>query len=316
MRFFLLMVAAFKRNVHCIDQAMFYKTLSVANNALQFGREETGKLENDDDYSGYFHLLDRHIGPSPMLRHDLIVRCREAIKKKYPHFFDKPFITLLLRQKGLQKEHSTAFRSSGPQENYQAAVQFATENGWHIVGTGETDHRIFGNIPGYFDFGKTGIPPQLMNVFLLTQCRLFVGQISGPYLLPSSCGIQCIITDAMPHRLGVFGRDHLVIHKRLQSRRENRTLSLVEIFREHKDLAFGYNFGKKGITILPNTPEEILEAVQEGISILEGQFTLSSEDDELIKKFRLLPSAGMHLLFQANRPSLAILHRLREQRLL
>ena len=315
-RFFLLLISAFSPKVHVIDRPMIYRTLSIAHGKLSVGREEKGIVEQDDDYSGYFRLLDAAIGKSPALPEEFISRCKKAITQAVPHFFERPFVLLLLREKGMGGEFSNAFRSCGSQQNYREAVQYLTEHNYSVVGSGETNHEVFRDIPGYFSLSDANLPPGLLNVFLLTQCRLFIGQMSGAYILPSSCGILCLITDALSHRLGAAGQQNIMLYKHLRERTTGKILSLAEIYKEHKDLAFGYHFKEKNIEILPNTPEEILLSVQECLGILEGNLRFSEEDKRLIEEFRKLPSEGMHLKFLGNRTSLHILRKMKAQNLL
>lgn len=313
LRFVLLLISGIFSKFHVIEQINIYKTLSVAENRLMLGVEEKGRLIKDADWTGYIRLLRDKIGRMPEMPDSLVNRCKKAILKNFPHFFDKKFAIILLRKKGFGSEFSNEFRSAGPHENYRDAVKFLTQHGYNVVGTGETQHKYFCDISGYYSLEDVDIDKDLLNLFLLMHCSFFIGQMSGAYILPSSCGILCLITDSMSYRLGTFGDQNIILFKHLRDKNLARILSIVEVFRQHKDLAFGYNFKKKNIEIEPDTPEEILEAVQECVGIIEGRFRTSDEDKKLIEKFRELPSPEMHLYYQRNRPPLFTLRKLKNE---
>ncbi len=316
MRFYVHLIAGWSKRLHVIDRLTVYNTLSLAHNSLRFGNEESDKIELSHDHTGYCRLVESGIGQAPVLPKLLLTRCQDAIRSHSSNFFDKPFVTLLLREKGVGKGMITKFRSAGPHQNYRNAVSWLTQNGYHVVGTGETRHEVFRDIPGYFSLENIDLPLSLLNVYLLSECRLFIGQMSGGYMLPSSRNILCLITDALSHRLATFRRDNILLFKHLRQRDTGKFLSLVDIYRDHRDLALGYHFKKKNIDIVPNTPEEILSAVQECIAIIEGKFTPTEEEKELIELFHQFPFEGMHLKFLRNRTTLQTLRDLRQQGLL
>ncbi|MBI4994115.1 TIGR04372 family glycosyltransferase [Candidatus Peregrinibacteria bacterium] len=313
LRFFIMVITAFFSKKQAITFFDVYRTISMAENKLQIGIEEKNILVKDADWTGYIRLLREKIGRNPCLPNNLINICKTKISQKYRDFSSKPFVVLLLRSKGISGDLNSSFRSSGCQLNYIAAVKYLTANGYHVVGTGETQHSHFKNINGYFQSDNVDLDKKLLNVFLLTNCSLFIGQMSGSYILPSSCGILCLLCDVMSYRLGAFGDQNIVLYKHLRDGTTEKILSIVDIFRNHQDLAFGYNFKKKNVLIEPNTSDEILEAIKECVEILEGKFHMSDEDKLLCEKFKQLPSPEMHLYYQQNRMPMFVLRKMKEE---
>ncbi len=313
LRFALLVLSGITRKFQVIEHANIYKTLSVANGNIFVGREEEGVLERYVDWTGYLRLLRDGIGKKPQLPDALIADCRRAILQVHPDFFDRPFVTMLLREKGRSGAFDNAMRCVGRQEHYIAATAYLTTHGYRVVGTGETNHTHFTSISGYYTMQGVQLPEKLLNLFLLMHCTFFIGQQAGPYTLLNSCGIPCCITDALPHRLGTFAEEDIILFKRLRIRGHDHPLSLVDIFTAHQDLAYGYHFKKKNILIEPNSSEEILEAVKEMVSRLASTPVLSSEDTVLCKKFLELPAEGMPLRYQRNRTSLHVLRQMKDE---
>ncbi|QWR77070.1 TIGR04372 family glycosyltransferase [Candidatus Magnetomonas plexicatena] len=191
------------------------------------------------------------------------------------------------------------------------AVKYLTENGYHVVGTGETDHRVFSGIKGYYSFENLKISYDMINLFSLMSCFLFIGQNSGPFFLSTSCTIPCLLTDTAPHCEGPVEADDIILYKTLCL--NGKPLSLVEIYRKHEDLAFWRYQGNDGLTLESNTETEILEAVKETIARINGTLVMSEEDELLCEKFRELPSKEMPLSYTGNRTSLHILRQIKEE---
>ena len=239
--------------------------------------------------------------------------CRKAISARHPEFFDRPFITILLREKGKGGTLDDSFRCSGPQENYLPAVREMVAAGYNVLGTGETVHGKFKDEPGYYSLRDVDVPGPVLNLFALMRCSLFVGQQSGPHILPNSCAIPCLICDAMPYRIGTFIAEDIILFKELRRKSDGKLLSYVDVFRDHPDLAYGYNFAAKGIEIEPNTPEDILAATREALALLRGENPVGPEEADLIERFRLLPEERMTLRYHRTRPPLFMLRRLKDQ---
>jgi putative glycosyltransferase (TIGR04372 family) len=295
-----------------LDYEEVRRTHSLARQALRcYG--ENGQLERAWDLTGYSQVLGERLGRAPMLPVALADRCRAAITRRYPDFFIKPFVTLLLRGKGKHGASHDAFRCVGDQHAYVDAVRYLTARGYHVVGSGETRHAVFSSIEGYFAFDGIDAPRELLNLYLLTHCVLFIGQQSGPHALPNAVGIPCCIVDAMPYSMGTFCADDLILFKPLRERATGRTLTIVEIFREKPLLAHGGGFEEHGIEVGNCAATDIRAAVKESIASIEKRLELTADDQRLCSAFRELPADDMRLYYQGNRPPLFVLRRERDE---
>lgn len=313
-RFVFLVLSVLTNRFQVIEHLkLVYKTLSVAKDKLLVGREDSGRLDRYNDYTGYLYLLHNNIGQPPALPDNLATRCIKAIQQKYPDFFEKQLVAVLLRKKGDGSSLSDSFRCAGPHKNYQQAIEYLTSCGYNVVGLGETEHQFFSNIPGYYSLSEVKVDLQLLNIFIIMKCILFIGQQSGPYVLANSCNISCLITDAMPYRVGTFNKDDLIMFKHLRLESSKRYLSVVEVFKHHKDLVYGYHFSKKRIIIEPNDPQELLAATKEMVAVLRNELKLTAGDQILIDKFNRLPSQHTSLFYQRNRLPLFMLRQMRDE---
>ena len=302
LRFWAFLLAAVIPRLQVVERLSIYRTISLAaGHRIEAGDPDSNELVEALDYTGYVRLLRDGVGRDATLPAELRDQARAAIAAAYPEFFSRPFVTLTFRRKGGGLELHTAIRDAGPAENYVPAVRWLTENGFHVVPWGD-DSGAFDGIAGVYSLERADLPRDVLNLFVFAEAALFIGQQSGAPVLANACGVPGVLTDALPHRYGTFQRDDLVLFKRL--RKGGRTLSLVEIYRDHPDLAQGYNFEAKGIEIVDNTPEEILETVKEAAALARGELELSEEDERLAELFRGLPAASMPIAYHGNRPPL------------
>jgi putative glycosyltransferase (TIGR04372 family) len=312
LRFFTLLTAAARLRHFVIDRVQVYSTLALAQETLLVGKPDEGRTEPTIDYTGYVRLLNDGVGRDARLPPELLGEARRGISARHPAFFERPFVALTLRSKGRGLELHTALRDAGPAENYAPAVRWLAENGYHVVPWGEAADA-FRDIPGVYPLDDVDLDPRVLNLFVFTACAFFVGQQSGAPVLAGSAGVPCVIVDAFPYSHGTFRRGDVILFKGLRERDSGRELSLVETYRDHPDLALGYNLDQKRVNVVPNTPEEILDAVQEGAAAVEGRLAPTEEDELLAELFRRLPAPHMHLAYHRNRPTLSVLRRLKDE---
>ena len=313
LRFWLLLLSGVTNRFTVVDRSAVYQTLSLADGGLLGSDRDGTRIEPASDITGYVRLLRDGTGRAPALPAELADSCRRRIEERHPSFFARPFVTLALREKGRDEPFDSAVRCCGPQENYRPAVRFLTENGYHVIGAAETRDEIFTDLPGYFGLGDVGLPRELVDIFSLTKCALLVGQISGPICLANTTGVPCVVSDTMPYRFGTFAPDDILVFKNLRVAATGRPLSLVEIYVDRPELAYGVGLAESGVLIEPSTPEEILAGVEEVVARVEGRLQLTQEDEALIERFREIVPAQMLLSYLGNRPSLSALRAVRSE---
>jgi putative glycosyltransferase (TIGR04372 family) len=311
LRFFTLLTAALRPRRYVIELFQVYSTVALAQETLLVGEPDAGRSVPTIDYTGYVRLLNDGVGRDASLPADLLDESRRSIAARHPEFLERPFVALTFRSKGRGLELQTALRDAGPRENYMPAVRWLTENGYHVVPWG--DAGAFRDLPGVYALDDVDLDPRVLNLFVFTECAFFVGQQSGAPVLAGSAGVPCVIVDAFPYSHGTFRRGDVILFKRLRERDSGRELSLVETYRDHPDLALGYNLDEKRVDVVPNTPGEILDAVQEGAAAVEGRLVQTDEDELLAELFRGLPAPHMHLAYHRNRTTLSALRRLKDE---
>ena len=304
LRFFTFLAAGLVPRLQVAERESVYRTVSLAaGERIEAGDPDANQLVEALDYTGYVRLLHDGVGRDAALPNDARERVRAAIAAAYPDFFERPFVTLSFRRKGSGLEAHTAIRDAGPPENYAPAVRWLAENGFHVVLWGDEPAALT-EIDGVYTLDRAAVPREELNLFVFADCKLFVGQQSGAPVLANALGVPVLLTDAIPHRYGTFRREDVVLFKRLRERESGRVLSLAEIYRDHPDLAQGYNYDGKRVEIVDNTAEEILDAVREAAALARRELALTDEDERLAAAFRALPGPGLPIAYHANRPPL------------
>ncbi len=136
------------------------------------------------------------------------------------------------------------------------------------------------------------------DVFLLADCRFFVGCTSGPADVVNAFGVPSIKVNTLQLGLQAACNHDLFIPKLFLSRRSGRLLTMVEIL-EHYGTACGpdpSDIAALGVDMIDNTPEEIEAVVCEMIERLDGAAVDIEPWEEAaqrrLREFRQDPGVG------------------------
>ena len=314
LHYVLMLYASFcaSRGIHVrivvYDEAEYMESMPVL---CRMSDHSNDLVYRPNSATGYSRLIKNKVGHPARLPMEYVELCRSRISGVYPEFFNRPLICMLLRKKGAPHVFSDFSRSAGSSEGYARLIQFLIASGYHVAGTGETDNDSFKNIPGYYDLRHIDLNPKLINVFLLTNSVLFIGQQSGPFVLASAAEIPCLITDALPHRVGTFGKRDINLYKDIYLKDRDTPLSLVEIYRTHLDIACGADIRDSGASVVNNSTEQLLDAAREALDMLKDPTSLSQmRADGLAERLRAIMPYHLPVRVHASRPPASVLESL------
>ena len=311
--FWVSLWASMRRDAHVINSDSVYLSTALAEGRLTASNEASKRAALYSDRTGYVRLLRDRIGRNPQLPADLLRQCRSAIEARHPQFFTRPLVTVMLRPKSTDQSHlNTEPRVADSQANYRPAIEHLAASGYHIAGIGEIDHGVFEGVPGYFSLEGIDLPSQLLELFLLMQCELFVGKQSGPHALLGSREVPCLICDAMPFWDGTLSDRDVILFKHIRDRKTDKRMSLVEAIRCPLR-AYVTGLEADEFEAEANTSDEILQAVVESVEMLRGRLVLTEEDRLLWSRFSALSASEVTLRRRRNRTSLHILRGLRTE---
>ncbi len=137
---------------------------------------------------------------------------------------------------------------------------------------------------------------EFMDVFLIRNCKFYIGSSAGLYILSMALNVRTALVNIVPIlrlNLGSFPqrKDNLFIIKKYFSQKENRFLTLNEMFTiekeifENKNNQFLQQFSAMGIDVMENTSEEILDLAMEMDARIDGTWKDTEQDIQNQKKF-------------------------------
>lgn len=135
---------------------------------------------------------------------------------------------------------------------------------------------------------------ELMDIFLIRECKFFVGDNSGICVLPMALNKPVALKNVVPAFDDVWGTcpqnpQNLYIFKKYYSKNKNRFLTIREMMKIEKKIKGkqrGPLYAKLGIEVVENSQEEILDLVMEMNARIDGEWVETLEDIELQKKYQ------------------------------
>ena len=147
--------------------------------------------------------------------------------------------------------------------NYIEAIKVITAAGGWVVRLGDTTMMSLPRMKRVIDYPFTQYKSEVMDLYLIGQCRFFIGCSSGPPMVATLFRKPRIIVNMtlwsidFPIRMG-----DLVLIKHIFSRSRNRFLSIKEILEEPYAVEVLSTVSDE-YEIMENTSEEIQEIVEE-----------------------------------------------------
>ena len=174
---------------------------------------------------------------------------------------DAWFVCLHVREGGFKGDW-LAWRNAHI-ENYIPAIEDITRRGGWVVRLGDSTMTRLPEMERVIDYPFTPFKSQLMDIYLISECRLFIGMMSGPYPIALLFN-RPMITTNMPHWMQAFPVRHgdIGLFKHVYSERDKRYLSIKECFGEPFE-ALQLSVLGPGYVLQENEREELTACVQE-----------------------------------------------------
>ncbi|MBK8092730.1 MAG: TIGR04372 family glycosyltransferase [Verrucomicrobiaceae bacterium] len=193
------------------------------------------------------------------------------------------FVTMHVRDQGFYGKGCDPGRCADIL-TYLPSVRMIHEQGGWVVRIGDVGMKPLPACPGLVDYPHSAHKSPWMDVFLMSQCRFFIGTNSGPAFVPPLFGVPCLYTNWFPFSLCPFIAGNLLIPKLYWNESEHRHLTFAEMIQMPLWLSFHLkSLKRRGLALQDNTPEEIQAAVTQMLQKVQGT-SLVNQDDELRQK--------------------------------
>lgn len=206
---------------------------------------------------------------------------------------DDKFVCLHVRSDefyGKTSERAQRFRNT-PLESYYPLIRALTDSGLWIVRMGNPTMRPLdlaqcGNAGRVVDYAVSADRLPELDVALCARCELFISSPSGLHTVAHSfgrpvCEVNYPIYNGFPWHSG-----DIFVPQLYYSHAKRRPLRLDEILgTDVPHLDHNFLLDREGLTLIPNEPDDILEAVREALSPTTYQVEDSARADEVCRQF-------------------------------
>lgn len=206
------------------------------------------------------------------------------------------FICLLMRDSGYLQHHlpnnDWSYHNYRDVEvnKYQLAAQFLANKGFYVVRMGKQVKDKFDiSHPRIIDYATHSLRSDFLDIYLSAHCY---------FMLSTSCGLDSVaqifrrpllITDFPLTELKPYFYWKVFIFKKIFDTKNDKFVSIEEIFQQRElfndKRAMVKAWQEKGWRFIDNSPEEIVEAVDEMLQRLENNWRDSEENHQLQQCF-------------------------------
>ena len=171
--------------------------------------------------------------------------------------------------------------------SFDKAVEAIVARGGWCIRVGDSSMPPYRPHPKVIDYALSSDKSARLDVALLASCRFLLGSSSGMCNLALMFGRPSVVTNNAPAAASFsVGPDDISLPQRVFDI-AGREVPFSEILKEKRaDLRMAKELVDAGITHLPNTAEEIEEAVVEMLDRLDGVAVYTDDDRKRQAEFR------------------------------
>jgi putative glycosyltransferase (TIGR04372 family) len=173
-------------------------------------------------------------------------------------------------------------------KNYLLATEEMANRGYYAIRMGSAvAESLASNNPGIIDYATNGQRSEFMDIYLGAKCHFFISVGTGIDEIPEIFRRPTLYVNVVPlENVKSWNRNHIFITKKYWLDKEQRFMTFREIIESGAGRFYEtHQFIDMGITLIENTPEEILEVTIEMEERLKGTWVTTDEDEDLQRRF-------------------------------
>jgi putative glycosyltransferase (TIGR04372 family) len=164
---------------------------------------------------------------------------------------------------------------------YLPAIAEITRSGGWVIRIGDADSLPMPPLANFFDYCRSEIRADWMDIFLLASCRFMLGTNSGPCFVPPLYGVPVVLTNWLPPGMRPWHPSDIFVPKLLKRKANGGYLTLSQTLHEPLSHCHSRRFLAEydGLTVQDCDAELIRGVVTEMLSRLDGDL---GRDDDLV----------------------------------
>jgi putative glycosyltransferase (TIGR04372 family) len=210
----------------------------------------------------------------------------EQLREKMGVPIDQWYVCLHVREAGFRdnkkyKEGQLYTERNANIASYIEAIKLIVDRGGMVIRMGDSSMTKLPEMAGVIDYPFTEYKSSLMDVYLISECKFYIGMISGIYDLARLFQKPMILTNMNNWMWGYPAlKGDLGIFKHVYSKSKNKFLSLAEWINEPWDaVSYSHPIGKDYI-FFENSAEEIKSVVLEYLNEKENLVSRQKLDEQ------------------------------------
>lgn len=185
----------------------------------------------------------------------------------------KKFVCLHVRSEGysIEDDRVHSHRNFPKESMYESILQII-KNGDNCVLMGDTNAPVFPKISGLIDYAHSEIRSDILDVYLCSHAKFFLGNSSGLFILSSVFNVPCALTNIMPFACTGFKSTDISIPKLIFNSSNGQFLNIQEIM--HSKICNYRNaiqFRDHNLELVSNDSSDILSLTMEMYNLIENK---------------------------------------------
>jgi len=171
---------------------------------------------------------------------------------------------------------------------YVPAIKELVKRGYYCIRMGRVVNQEFSwKHPQVIDYATGPWRSDFADMYLISRCYFYIGTSCGIDFVASLFRKPQVILNIVPmSHVCAWSSNYFNIFKKLWLKEEKRFLTFKEIVSsdvaEYMD---GWQYQQRGLEVVSNTPEEILDAVIEKEERMNGSWQTNDEHEKLQQEF-------------------------------
>jgi putative glycosyltransferase (TIGR04372 family) len=184
---------------------------------------------------------------------------------------DEPFVFIHNREAGYHPHITNQHYRDSQVSSFIPAIRYLLQKNFRVVRIGDPSMTPLPAMTGLFDLSQMKDKPPLMDIWMGIRCAFMVGHPSGPCAIPTVFkGPPVLLVNLVDHPTYPMNALDRYIMKPIRVKHQGkRLLNFNERMLAMRHHPRDKDFERFGFDIIPNSEDEILEAVEEMVEDIE-----------------------------------------------